>query len=66
MESDSPLSANEIKSNLKISLSQSSSTLKELWGKNLIICLNPDDKIGKLYQINEDIGDVLSELFRDV
>jgi len=60
--SDRPLTANDIKSNLKMSLSQSSLTLKELLKEELIDCLNPDDKIGKLYRIN-DKGEAMVKLF---
>jgi len=60
--SDRPLTTNEIKNKLKISLSQSSLTLKELLKKELIDCLNPDDKIGKLYKIN-DKGEVMVKVF---
>lgn len=60
--SDRPLTANDIKSNLKMSLSQSSLTLKELLKEELIDCLNPDDKIGKLYRIN-DKGKTMVKLF---
>ena len=60
--SDRPLTTNEIKNNLKISMSQSSLSLKELLKKELIECLNPDDKIGKLYKISGE-GKVMVELF---
>lgn len=60
--SNRPLTANDIKSNLKMSLSQSSLTLKELLKEELIDCLNPDDKIGKLYRIN-DKGKTMVKLF---
>ena len=60
--SDKPLTANEVKCNLKMSLSQSSLTLKELLKEELISCLNPDDKIGKLYKINDE-GEVMIKLF---
>ena len=59
--SDIPLTTNEIKNKLKISLSQSSLTLKELLKKELIDCLNPYDKIGKLYKIN-DKGEVIIKI----
>jgi predicted transcriptional regulator len=52
--SKQPLTANEIKTELKISLSQVSFLLKEISKKELIICLNPEDKIGKLYIIAEE------------
>jgi len=51
--SEKPLSTKDVKSKLKIALSQASHSLKELWGRGLIDCVNPDDKIGKLYLINK-------------
>jgi len=50
-KSDKPLSTNDIKKLLKIAISQASFTLKELLDKKLIECINPGDKIGKLYKI---------------
>jgi predicted transcriptional regulator len=60
--SNSPLTANEIKNQLKISLSQSSFTLKELNQKGLIVCLNPLDKIGKVYKISDYGVELLNAL----
>lgn len=48
-----PVSANDVKKELKIAMSQASITLKELKEKNLIDCLNTQDKIGKLYRITK-------------
>ena len=50
-KSEKPLSTNDIKKSLKIAISQASFTLKELSDKKLIECVNPQDKIGKLYVI---------------
>jgi predicted transcriptional regulator len=60
-DSTSPLSANEIKSKLNISLSQASFTLKELSEKELVECLNPQDSIGKIYKISSE-GSILMNL----
>jgi len=49
--SEKPLSTNDIKKSLKIAISQASFTLKELFDKKLVECINPEDKIGKLYKI---------------
>jgi predicted transcriptional regulator len=57
-DSSSPLSANEIKNKLNISLSQVSFTLKELSEKELVVCLNPQDNIGKIY-VTSSKGNVL-------
>jgi len=51
--SERPLSAKDVKSKLKIAISQASYSLKELRNRGLIECINPDDKIGKLYLINK-------------
>ena len=61
-KSNMPLTANDIKNNLKMSLPQSSLTLKEIRENELIDCLNPNDKIGKLYKIN-DRGQAIVNLF---
>ena len=52
-KSEKPLSTNDIKKSLKIAISQASFTLKELLDKKLIECVNPKDKIGKLYVISK-------------
>jgi len=52
--SNQPVTPKEIKDELKISLSQVSLLLKELTQNKLILCLNPEDNIGKLYTISED------------
>lgn len=52
-KSEKPLSTNEIKKSLKIAISQASFTLKELSSKKLVECVNPKDKIGKLYVITK-------------
>ena len=57
-KSEKPLSTNDVKKSLKIAISQASFTLKELSNKKLIECVNPKDKIGKLYVITK-IGKVL-------
>jgi len=49
---NNPISANDVKKELKIAMSQASATLKELKEKKLVDCLNPEDKIGKIYKIN--------------
>tara|TARA_Y100000031_G_scaffold157008_1_gene214932 strand:- start:11363 stop:11623 length:261 start_codon:yes stop_codon:yes gene_type:complete len=49
---NNPVSANDVKKQLKIAMSQASATLKELRTKGLVDCLNPKDKIGKIHKIN--------------
>ena len=52
-KSEKPLSTKDIKKSLNIAISQASFTLKELSSKKLIECVNPSDKIGKLYVITK-------------
>ena len=52
-ESKNPITINDIKHKSKIALSQASATVKELEQKKLIECLNPKDKIGRLFRITE-------------
>ena len=58
-ESKQPLTINDIKDISKIAISQASLTVKELCDKNLIRCLNQDDKIGKLYVISTEGKDCI-------
>lgn len=51
-KSKEPLTANDLAEKSGIAISQASFTLKELTEKGLIDCLNPKDKIGKLYRIS--------------
>ena len=50
---EKPISTNDVKKSLKIAISQASFTLKELSSKRLVKCINPKDKIGKLYVISK-------------
>lgn len=61
-KSDKPLTTNDISKNLNIAISQTSFTLGELTEKKLVECLNPTDKIGKLYRITKDGKKILDEL----
>ena len=63
-DSSSPLSANEIKNKLSISLSQVSFTLKELSEKELVECLNPQDNIGKIYVISSKGNVIMNSLIQ--
>ena len=58
-KSEKPLSTNDVKKSLKIAISQGSFTLKELLDKRLIECVNPKDKIGKLYVITKKGKEIL-------
>ena len=61
-KSDKPLTTNDISKNLNIAISQTSFTLGELTEKKLVECLNPTDKIGKLYRITKDGQEILNEI----
>jgi len=60
--SNNPLTVKEIKNKLKVAMAQSSFTVKELFDKKLIDCLNPNDKIGRLYKISKNGSDLLNEI----
>lgn len=53
-KSAKPMTTKDISNNLNIAISQASFTLKELTGKKMTECLNPRDKIGKLYRITKE------------
>ena len=60
-KSKEPLTANDISKELEIAISQVSFTVRELVGKGFVICLNPKDKIGKLYRITKEGKEILNE-----
>ena len=57
-----PISVNDIKNELKIAISQSSFTVKELIDKKLIDCLNSEDNIGRLYIITEKGKELINKI----
>ena len=57
-----PLLINDIHERTKIALSQASVTISELEEKQLIECLNPKDKIGKLYKITPEGTELLEKM----
>ncbi len=61
VNSQSPLTTNEIKKKLKVALSQASFTIKELSNKKLVECLNPKDKIGRLYKSTTEGKDLMGQ-----
>ena len=61
VNSQSPMTANEVKAKLKVALSQASFTIKELSDKKLVECLNPKDKIGRLYKITNESKGLMGE-----
>ena len=62
VNAQSPMTTNEIKAKLKVALSQASFTVKELFDKKLVECLNPKDKIGRLYKISNEGKVILNEI----
>ena len=62
--SNRPLTIKEIKNTSKIAMSQASITVSDLFDNDLIICLNPDDKIGKLFKISDE-GENLTEYLKN-
>ena len=61
-KSKQPLSAKNITDELKMSLSQVSFLLKELSEKELILCLNPEDNIGKIYRLAQKGEEMMHEI----
>jgi DNA-binding MarR family transcriptional regulator len=57
-----PLTINEVHQKAKIAISQASETIAELEQTKLIECLNPKDKIGKLYRITEEGKDIIKTM----
>ncbi len=50
---------NELKNISQIAISQASITVHELYDLGLISCKNPNDKIGKLFEITEKGNEIL-------
>jgi predicted transcriptional regulator len=63
--SNRPLTIKEIKNTSKIAMSQASFIVSDLLENGLITCLNPDDKIGKLFEITNEGKNLLNFLKND-
>lgn len=61
-KSPRPLTINEVKQVSKIAMSQASLTVSELLSEGLIICENPNDKIGRLFSISKEGKEMLELL----
>ena len=61
-KSPTPLTINDIHEKSRIAISQASATVTELENTNLIECLNPQDKIGKLYRITNEGKEIMATL----
>jgi len=60
-----PLTINDIHMRSQIAISQASTTVSELEKAKLIECLNPKDKIGKLYKIAATGKEIIVKLEGD-
>jgi DNA-binding MarR family transcriptional regulator len=57
-----PLTINDVHEKTKIALSQASATIAELEQTGLIECLNPQDKIGKLYRLSKEGKEIITTI----
>lgn len=57
-----PLTINDVHERTKIALSQASATIAELEQTELIECLTPQDKIGKLYRITKEGKEIITTI----
>jgi len=57
-----PLTIRDVQIRSKIAISQASATVAELEEAGLIECLNPNDKIGKLYVISDEGKSLMNAL----
>jgi len=61
-KASTPLSVKDVMVKSRIAISQASATVTELEKAGLIKCLNPEDKIGKLYVISEEGKRIITAL----
>ncbi len=54
-----PKTPTQISNELKINLAQVSRALKELFDYNLVKCINPNNKIGRLYVRTKDGSEIV-------
>jgi DNA-binding MarR family transcriptional regulator len=54
-----PKTPTQLSKELRIGLVQISRALKELSDRNLVRCINPNDKIGRLYVRTEDGNEIV-------
>lgn len=57
-----PLTINDVHKKTRIAISQASETVVELEKAGLLECLNPEDKIGKLYRISQEGKEVITTI----
>lgn len=53
-KASTPITIKDVTVKSKIAISQASATIAELEKAELVKCLNPEDKIGKLYVITDE------------
>ena len=61
-KSANPLTINDIREKTRIAILQTSVIVAELEDEGLIECLNPQDKIGKLYRITKQGKEITTTL----
>jgi DNA-binding MarR family transcriptional regulator len=61
-KANNPQTINDIHQKSKIAISQASATVAELEKTGLISCLNPRDKIGKLYVITDEGREIITKI----
>jgi DNA-binding MarR family transcriptional regulator len=61
-KTSTPLTIKDVMVKSRIAISQASATVTELEKAGLIKCLNPEDKIGKLYIISDEGKRIISAL----
>lgn len=57
-----PLTVKDVRMRSRIAISQASATVAELYEAALIECLNPKDKIGRLYTTSAEGREIVSQL----
>ena len=60
--SKQPLSSKDIKNRLKMAFPQIRVLLRELSEKELVLCLNPEDNIGKIYTLTQNGEEIIQAL----
>jgi predicted transcriptional regulator len=59
---EKPKTPTEIAKEIKISVSHVSRTLKEFSSRNLVECVTPKEKVGRIYRLTEEGKQILRHL----
>ena len=59
---NSPMTPTQIAAVAKVSLSHVSKALRDLKKYELVICINPDEKVGKIYKRTEEGNEIAEYL----